>query len=331
MRPYAFGADVGGTTVKIGFFRTDGTLIKDLEIKTNTVQGGRAILPDICDAIIKMMREADICADDVEGVGIGAPGAVRPDGTIAGAVNLGWESFDLEETFSALLSGRLEAAGLQRAETTGPLCVKAANDANAAALGEMWKGGGAGCPDMVMVTLGTGVGGGVIANGRIVTGSSGAGGEIGHIPIAEPEDEPEACGCGKHGCFEQYASARGLVNLARRYCSAHPDKESILRDVADLTAKEVFAAAAEGDAPAIAIREQYFSILGRGLASVTAVVNPQRYVIGGGVSKAGTVLIDGIAKYHEIYAFQPARQVQFVLAELGNLAGIYGCCRLVLE
>lgn len=314
MKKYAFGVDVGGTTVKLGLFTTEGQLLEHWEIPTRKENKGEKVLPDISSAVLAKLQEKNLDADDVEGIGMGIPGPVLDNGTLLGAVNIGWGVFNVQEALSQL---------------TG-LPVKAGNDANVAALGEMWKGGGDGCPDMVMVTLGTGVGGGVIVGGKIINGENGAAGEIGHMPVAEPEDEPEICGCGKRGCLEQYCSATGVVRLAKRYLAANPQAESVLRSEPEISARRIFDAAAKNDPAALAITDQMYRILGKGLAAISAVVNPRRFVIGGGVSNAGTVLTDGIREYYRRYAFPAARDADFTLAALGNKAGIYGGVKLLI-
>lgn len=313
MKKYAFGVDVGGTTVKLGLFTVQGELLEDWEIPTVKADGGRMILPDVSRAVLAKISEKDLDKGDIEGIGIGLPGPVLEDGTVLGAANLGWGEFNVSDALS---------------ELTG-LKVRAGNDANVAALGEMWKGGGKGCSDMVMVTLGTGVGGGIIINGRIVTGRNGAAGEIGHIPVAEPEDEPEECGCGKHGCLEQYASATGAVRLAGRFLEENKEINTILRDK-ELTAKSIFDAAAAGDGAALAITDRFCRILGKALAAVAAALDPEMFVIGGGVSKAGEILTDGIGKYYREYAFHAVRGAGFALASLGNRAGMYGAVKLLI-
>ena len=203
----------------------------------------------------------------------------------------------------------------------------AGNDANVAALGEMWRGGGLGCKNLVAVTLGTGIGGGIIIDGKLLTGADGAGGEIGHIHIVD--DEPNACGCGNHGCLEQYGSATGVVTLAKRRL-AKDDKASVLRD-GELSAKAVFDAVKAGDEVAIDIAKEFGEILGKGLGMIASVVNPEMFVIGGGVSKAGEVLFDYIKPSYEKYVFRGSLNTRFALATLGNDAGIYGAAKLVLD
>ncbi len=309
---YAFGVDIGGTTVKIGLFDRDGCMLDKWEIPTVKDNEGSAILPDVAESIRQKMQEKGIGEEDIAGIGVGAPGAVDDDGTmVGGAVNLGWGVFNIPKVLNAYLD----------------VPVKAANDANAAAFGEMWQGGGKGYENMVAVTLGTGVGGGIICGGRIVTGSTGAGGEIGHIHIED--NEIEECGCKNKGCLEQYASATGIVRLARRRLK-RDEKPSSLRGE-DLTAKAVFDAVKAGDAVAIEIAEQFGEYLGKGLATVAAVVNPEIFVIGGGVSKAGEILLSYIEPEFQKYAFEPCRGAKFALATLGNDAGIYGAAGLILR
>lgn len=311
MKTYGFGVDIGGTTVKLGLFRTDGELLDKWEIPTRKEDGGAQILPDVAAAIKAKIEEKGLDPSDVQGVGVGVPGPVTPEGIVRKCVNLGWGIFNVEDTLSAL--------------TGYP--VKAANDANVAALGEMWQGAGKGAKSIVMVTLGTGVGGGVIIDGHIVAGATGAGGEIGHIPVRD--DEEAVCGCGKRGCLEQYASATGVVTLTER-ALASSDQPSSLRDLAKVTAKDTFDAAKAGDVLALEVLEQFGEVLGKGLASVACVVNPEIFVIGGGVSKAGRIITDVVEKYYTPNTFHACREAQFKLAELGNDAGIYGCVQMIL-
>ncbi len=309
---YAVGVDIGGTTVKIGIFEESSKLLTKWEIPTVTANGGKQIVPDVAKSVLAKLAEMGIDKNDVIGLGVGAPGAVDENGYMGGgAVNLGWEPFNLKETFEAELQG---------------IKVKGANDANAAAFGEMWQGGGRGYSDVVAVTLGTGVGGGIIVNGKLLAGATGAGGEIGHIHLED--DEPDTCGCGGHGCLEQYASATGIVRLAKRRL-AQDDAPSVLRD-SEISAKTVFDAVKAGDKVAIEIAEKFGYYLGKGLAAVANVVNPQIFVIGGGVSKAGEVLIPYIEPSFRKYAFPPCRGAKFALAQLGNDAGIVGAAGMVL-
>ena len=312
MGNYAFGVDVGGTTVKLGLFDASGRVLDKWEIPTVKDNEGTAILPDVAKSILKKMEEKGISETDLEGIGIGVPGAVDDEGTlIGGAVNIGWKPFNIPKELNAYIN----------------VPVKAANDANVAAFGEMWQGGGKGYSNMVAVTLGTGVGGGIIVNGNIVTGATGAAGEIGHIHMED--NETEECGCKNKGCLEQYASATGIVRLARRRL-AEDDVPSVLRE-GELSAKAVFDAVKAGDQVAVEIAERFGRYLGKGLALVGNVVNPEVFVIGGGVSKAGEILLSFVMPELQKYAFPPCRGVKLALAKLGNDAGIYGAAGLILH
>lgn len=312
MSKYAFGVDIGGTTAKLGLFDEAGTILDKWEIPTGRANNGADILPNIADSILKKIEEKKIDKNLVAGVGVGAPGAVDDAGVLVnGAVNLGWGVFNLAEEFSKI-------CGLK---------VIAANDANVAAYGEMWQGGGKGYDSLVAVTLGTGVGGGIIINGRLLNGATGGGGEIGHIHIED--NEPEACGCKNHGCLEQYASATGIVRLANRRL-AKDDKASVLRQ-GEISAKAVFDAVKAKDEVAMEIAETFGEYLGKGLAAVANVVNPQVFVIGGGVSKAGEVLLGYVEPAFQKYVFGACKNAKFALATLGNDAGIVGAAGLVLN
>lgn len=315
MAKYCFGVDLGGTSVKLGLFDPEGTVLEKWEIPTRKDEGGSKILPDIAKSILDKAAEKNIAKEEVAGVGIGVPGPVDGKGVVHRAVNLGWDVMNINETLGGLLG----------------MPVKAGNDANVAALGEMWCGGGKGYTNMVLATLGTGVGGGIIINGEMVTGATGAGGEIGHIHIED--NEPDACGCGNHGCLEQYASATGVVRLAERKLAAS-DKDSVLRAAkanGRLSAKAVFDAVKAGDELACEIAEQFGDYLGKGFAMIAGVVNPEVFVLGGGVSKAGELLCEYVSKYYKKYVFHGSIDAQFKLATLGNDAGIYGAAKLVIR
>jgi len=306
-----FGVDVGGTTVKLGLFDAEGNVKDKWEIPTRTEDKGSHIIEDIAGSILVKMKQEDLVKDDVIGVGMGVPGPVKADGTVLKAANLGWGIFNPSTELSELLG----------------VPVKTGNDANVAALGEMWKGGGQGYSDMVAVTLGTGVGGGVILGGRMISGSNGAGGEIGHIHL--DDNEEEQCGCKNRGCLEQYASATGIVRLAKKKLAA-TSKETVLRNE-EVSAKSIWDAVKAGDELAIEVAEMYGNYLGKGLAAIAAVVNPEIFVIGGGVSKAGRVVIDYMEPYYKKYVFHGATNAKFALAKLGNDAGIFGAAKLILD
>lgn len=309
---YGFGVDVGGTTVKLGLFDETGVLLDKREIPTHTENGGERILPDIAAAIDTVLLEKGIDKSAVTGVGIGVPGPINDEGVVNRCVNLNWGVFNLHETLGAL---------------TG-LRVKGGNDANCAALGEAWKGGGAGSRSSLFVTLGTGVGGGVIINGKILGGAHGVGGEVGHITVSAPDKHP--CTCGKRGCVEQYASATGIVRMTKERL-AESETPSVLRGVENLTCKEIFDAAKAGDTLAFETLEQVFDYLGEALASACCVCDPERIILGGGVSKAGEYLLDGAARHFEKHMFHACKGTEFSLATLGNDAGMYGAYRLIAE
>ena len=309
---YGFGIDVGGTTVKLAYFDREGTMLDKWEIPTVTAGGGEKVLPDIAASVKAYLRKNAIDAGSIIGIGIGVPGPVNAEGVVNKCVNLGWGRKDIDAELAAL---------------TG-LKVKAGNDANVAALGECWKGGGAGCDNMVFATLGTGVGGGIVLGGDVIHGIHGAGGEIGHINV-NPE-ETDSCGCGNRGCVEQYCSATGVVRLAQQKLAA-TEAPSALRDFAALTCKDVFDCAAKGDALAAEVLEQVYDYLGRFLATLCCVVDPEAVVLGGGVSRAGQPLLDGTKRYFEKYAFHACRETRFSLASRGNDAGAYGAFKLALN
>ncbi|MDD6072161.1 MAG: ROK family glucokinase [Clostridiales bacterium] len=311
MKKYVFGADIGGTTVKLGFFTVEGELLDKWEIPTRKDEGGRFILPDVAASLEAKLVERSVDKEEIIGVGIGVPGPVKDDGTVLRCVNLGWGVFNVEEEFEKIFG----------------LPVKVGNDANMASLGEMWQGGGKGYQSIVMVTLGTGVGGGIIINGKMLSGTNGAGGEIGHICVND--NETEVCGCGKKGCLEQYTSATGITRMAERTLT-NTDRASKLRIVQYISAKEIFDAAKEGDDLAMELVENHGKTLGKALASVSCVCDPEAFVIGGGVSKAGDILLETTAKYYQQYAFHASKGTKFVLATLGNDAGIYGCAEAIL-
>ena len=312
MALYCFGIDIGGTTVKCGLFQTDGELCEKWEIVTRTEDNGKAILPDIAKTILNKMNEKQITKEQISGVGVGVPGPVIREREVAVAVNLHWGYTMLADELENLLGG---------------IPVKVGNDANVAALGEMWKGGGEGTKNLIMATLGTGVGGGIIVDGKIITGSHGAGGEIGHACV-EPE-ETESCNCGNKGCLEQMASATGIVRLGRKIL-AESNEDTVLK-TGKLNAKVIFDAYKAGDVVAAKIVDKFAGYLGNALAIFACVVDPEVIVIGGGVSKAGQPLIDAVEKYFRRDAFVTCKDTPIVLAKLDNDAGIFGAAKLVVE
>lgn len=313
MGKYCIGVDIGGTTVKIGLFTDKGKVKDKWEIVTRKDEGGSYILGDIAASLDEKLAQEKIEKKDVIGIGLGIPGPVTADGTVLKCVNLGWGIFNVAEEVKKL---------------TGISNVQVGNDANVAALGEMWQGGGKGYKNLVMITLGTGVGGGIILNGKILTGSKGAAGEIGHITVNY--DEEDTCNCGKSGCLEQFASATGIVKEAKRLLLVS-DKPSKLRELQYLSAKTIFDAAKEGDELANDLVDQLARYLGIAASHIAAVIDPEAFVIGGGVSKAGEILTSRIKQNYEKNVMFALQNKEFKLAELGNDAGIYGCAKMVLN
>ena len=308
------GIDVGGTTVKLGLFEITGELLYKWEVKTRKEENGKYIIEDVAASILKTLEERQIPLEDIVGAGMGVPGPVMPNGYVEVCVNLGWRDRYPAKELSSQLGG---------------IPVKLGNDANVAALGEMWQGGGKGYNDIVMVTLGTGVGGGVIIDQKIVAGKHGVGGEIGHMHIRD--EETEKCNCGGVGCVEQIASATGIAREARRKMAAS-DAPSVMRDFGDeITAKEVLDAAKAGDLLALEVMEVVGHYLGLSLAQIAMVADPEVFVIGGGVSKAGKFLTDLLYRHFDYYTPISKSKSGIVLATLGNDAGIYGAARLVLD
>lgn len=307
---YSIGIDIGGTTTKIGIFSRDGRLRFKAEVPTDKTESGKRILPNAARTAMSIMSAGKIALDDVVGAGIGVPGPVRNDGTVNRCVNLGWGVIDIEGTMAKLMH----------------MPVKAANDANLAALGEAWMGAGRDSESLVMITLGTGVGGGIIEGQKILKGCEGAAGEIGHI-IVNP-GESEACSCGRHGCLEQYVSAKGIVRLAKKRMQY---SDSILSGEQRLSAKKIYDAARLGDSLAKDVTDEAADYLGRAIANISDILNPEAVILGGGVSRAGEDLRAGVQKSFEKYVFHACKNTKILLAYLSNDAGIYGGARLALE
>ncbi|HEL1614895.1 ROK family glucokinase [Streptococcus suis] len=313
------GIDLGGTSVKLAILTTEGEIQEKWSIKTNILDDGSHIVPDIIDSIQHRFETHGLTKDDFLGVGMGSPGVVDSEaGTVIGAYNLNWKTLQLvKEQFESAL-------GL-------PFFID--NDANVAALGEQWVGAGNNNPNVVFMTLGTGVGGGVIAAGNLIRGVKGAGGELGHITV--DFDEPFACTCGKKGCLETVASATGIVNLSRRYADQYAGDaklKQMIDDGQDVTAKDVFDLAKEGDDLALIVYRHFSEYLGVACANIAAVLNPAYIVLGGGVSAAGEFLLDGVRKVFAENSFPQIKEsTQIVLATRGNDAGVLGAASLVLK
>lgn len=348
MKKYYFGIDIGGTSVKLGLFDGSCGLLEKWELRTRLESNGGFIIPDIGNSVRKRMKERRLDPGTVVGIGVGVPGQVDESGTVVLAENLGWKNVPL----------------VQRLKEETGLPVKAENDANLAALGEFRMGSGKGCRSMMLVTLGTGVGCGIIVDGRILAGAHFAAGEIGHIHVNDRIQEQ--CSCGKYGCLEQLSSARGIVRIAQRILQEESarcenqkttvrygakekfalqgnvatDKKYLLQGDAvsekisrlqgdAISAKNIFEAAGNGDALALRVAEEFGLYLGKALAMCACVVDPEVIVLGGGVSKAGDVLLGPAKRYYQKYAFLPCKNTEFRFAQLGNNAGIYGAARLM--
>ena len=311
MKKYVFGVDVGGTTIKMGFFTVEGELLEKWEIPTRTENSSENVLPDIAKQIDQKLSDKGISKDEVAGVGFGVPGPVTREGVIKMNANLGW---------------RDKHVAKELGELTGLNCM-GGNDVKTAGLGEMWKGSAAAYENAVFLTLGTGVGAAIIVEGKVILGAMGAAGEIGHIKV--DMEETKACGCGGIGCTEQYASAPGLKRMAEEALK-ESDMPSSLRECESIDAKAVFDAYKAGDKLAEEVVERFGHYLGYSLAATAAIIDPDAFIIGGGVSKAGQPLLDVVRKYYQKYVWPGCRDKEFVLASLGNDAGIYGACSYVL-
>ena len=314
MKPYAFGVDVGGTSVKLGLFSTEGSLLEKWEIPTRTQNNGENVLPDIVASIRAKLAEKSIAPQEIEGIGLGVPGPVAADFTVYKCVNLGWGVFNLKEKMNQLLPEIPNVA--------------AGNDANVATLGELWQGGGKGYHSAVMFTLGTGVGGGIVVDDKIVAGTNGGAGEVGHMTVNPLESVP--CACGKYGCLEQYASANGVVRMGK-VMLFQSYKQSKLRGMDTFTSKDICDLAREGEEMALDIIDRFGVYMGRAMSYVSCTIDPDICIIGGGMSRAGTILTDAILKYYRRYAFHVSTGTSIALAELGNDAGIYGCVKMILS
>lgn len=310
---YCVGIDIGGTTVKIGLVTEEGEIAVSLEIPTRKGKEPAALLEEVKAAVERCLCEKNIRKEDILGLGIAAPGPVTADGVLHGLVNIGWGDVKLAEEAERIL---------------GISPVRIGNDARVAALGEAVYGAGIGAKSMLMVTLGTGVGGGVVLEGEILSGDSGVAGEIGHMTM-DPY-ETEACSCGKKGCLEQYASATGMVRVAKKFL-AERTEDSILRHVETLSAKTLWDAAKAGDALAEEITDFVCARLGSAIANAIYIADTERIVIGGGVSTAGELLLEKVQRAYQCNVFSHSRKKTFALAKLGNTAGIQGAAALILQ
>ena len=309
MESLILGVDIGGTSIKVGLFE-ERTLLRKWSLPTRVDETGSQIIPDLAESMRNEMTPEEL--DALAFVGLDFPGHMFGDGRTCEAVNINWKDYPLLDEIDKYIGKPAIAT----------------NDANAACLAEGWMGAAEGCPDYVMVTLGTGVGGGIVANGKLISGRTGSAGEIGHITINP--DEEIACNCGNHGCLEQYAAAPGFVRWASEAVK-NSDKESSLKGKESMEAKDFFDAASEGDELALELVDRYAHYLGLGLGSIGSVMDPEVFVIGGGIAQAGMYLIDAVAKYYREHVYPGARDARFVMAKLKNDAGICGAAKLALD
>lgn len=309
MNDLYFGVDIGGTNTKIGAFDTKGQLLSKWEIKTDTSESGSLILPNIGEEILHYAKNLS----RVIAIGVGIPGPVQRGGYVRRCVNLGWGDFNPARELAAILRG---------------VPVFAGNDANMAAMGEYWKGSGKSSDSVVFITLGTGVGGGIILDGKIVFGMNGLGGEIGHVVVNPEETEP--CNCGQTGCLDQTASATGIVRYAQRMLD-ECDTPSVLRNMENFTSRDVVDAARHGDALAEKAFDRCMYFLAKSMAMLTNIIDPEMFIIGGGVSKAGDYLIDTVKKHYESLSHLSEQNAAISPAKLGNDAGIYGAVKLAMD
>ena len=313
------GIDLGGTSVKFAILTQEGEVQEKWSIKTNILDEGSHIVDDMIESINHRLKLLNLSAEDFIGIGMGSPGVVdREKGTVIGAYNLNWK------TLQPVKEKIEKATGI-------PFFID--NDSNVDALGERWKGACEYQPDVVFMTLGTGVGGGIVAEGKLLHGVAGAAGELGHITV--DFDQPILCTCGKKGCLETVASATGIVNLTRRYADEYAgdaELKKLIDNGEDVNAKIVFDLAKAGDELALIVYRNFARYLGIACANIGSILNPSTIVIGGGVSAAGEFLLDGVRKVYEENSFPQVRtSTKLALATLGNDAGVIGAASLVLQ
>lgn len=309
---HSFGVDIGGQRIRLAYLDESGKLLNKWTVETPQGQGTNQMLSTVAEQVEKYMTQNGIFEDEVAGIGVGIPGPVNSSGTVNKCVNLGWGMFNIDRALSGL---------------TG-LDVVTTNIANAAALGERWLGSGRGCKDLFYVAVNTGVGGAIIANGQLVSGAHGGGGEIGHMTV--DRQETESCTCGNKGCLEQYCSPSGIVRVAKRHLAA-TQTPSPLRRMRSLTHEDVFSAAAQGDKAAREILDKVYTYAGQMIANVCSVTNPDTVILGGQLVRFGRPVVEGIAKQFNKFVFHANREVRFVLATLGEDAPLYGAAKLALD
>ena len=317
IKKYLFGIDIGGTTTKFGLFTEAGELIEKFAIDTDTTNEGKNILTDIAKSIFSKMSENSLNICDILGIGIGIPGPVNCEGIALIGPNINWSKpVPVEKILYTELTKLYDNSKSLKFPT-----IKVTNDANIAALGEIWLGSAKDVKTAIMFTLGTGVGGGIIVDGKIIDGTNGAGGEIGHITAVY--ENGAKCGCGKSGCLETVASATGIVRMAKEYLSK-TNIETPIRNINNLETKDIFNEAKNGDIFSLEIVDRVGYYLGITAANLAVTIDPDKFIFGGGVANSGDILLNSIRKYYEKYSFTNVKGTSFVLASLGNDAGIIG-------
>lgn len=318
MGDYIIGVDLGGTSAKLAIATPSGELKYKWNITTDNQEGGKYIVPSIIQSLQRSLDEHDLSEQDILGIGMGSPGAVNVDQqTVVGAYNLNWTHH--------------QAVGRQFKEAFPNTPFFIDNDANVAALGEQWLGAGNGADHVVTLTIGTGIGGGIVIDGQLYRGSQGMAGEVGHITV-DP-DSPLDCTCGKPGCFEALASAKGVVNLAKLMASDFEEATPFhryLESTMNVTSFDLFEAAKKEDAFALKVVNQVCKYIGLGVSHIANTLNPSVIVLGGGMSLAGEFMLERVRQYYQSFTFKEIKDsTHLVLAELGNDAGVIGAINLV--
>lgn len=307
-----FGIDIGGTSIKLGVFDSSLRLIDRWRIPTRVLESGRYIFPDIAVELEKKVFEKSFDPSDIIGIGVAAPGPVKENGEASICVNLCLENTNIKDELFNL---------------TG-LPIKAINDANASLKGEILFGAAAGLKSAFLVSIGTGIGGALMLNGKIIPGETGSAGEIGHFIVNT--DEKDFCSCGRRGCLEQYSSATGIVKTAKKYILKFQMK-SKLYELNEITAKDVFDLAKEKDPLAEKVLSDSIEYLGMSLANIAAVFDPECFIISGGVANSGDYLIGLLEDAYNKFAFKPLKNKKIVLNKLKDDAGIYGAASLFVN
>ncbi len=294
MKQVSFGVDIGGTTVKLGLVSREGELLDKREFPTFREIG--ATFDDIADHMRLVMESFPDC--QCVGAGVGVPGPVVDQAVVIHCVNLGWQEVNVAKELSSRAN----------------IPIRVANDANLAAMGESWQGAGKGCRNLVLFTVGTGIGGGIICDGRIIAGANGGAGEVGHMTV--PYHPDWQCCCGRKGCLEATASATGIIRAAKAF--------SPFKEMEKVTAKDVYDAAAAGDENAQAVVKEAAEALGYAAGVIGCITNPEMIILGGGVSAAGRALLDPVEAAFKQHVLPSSSNVRFAQAQLGNNAGIFG-------